>query len=209
MLDVVLDTKDLSVTALITKVRAICTQAGMKTDFAPMGPFFTALLGKLTLLEQEEANLRDAENAVKAQTVLRDERHEDVKEDLATLAHDLGEHASGENVILDIGARLKNKPSQRPAPGIPQNLQLSAGDEDGELTGHCDGQPGLIDLLEIEYTETDPNLPATTWTPAAPSLRTTFDIKNLPTGKKVWVRVRAGNTTGKSPWSDPACKRVP
>ena len=209
MLNVVLDTKDLSVTELIVKIRAICTQAASKTDFASMGPFFTALQGKLTLLEQEEANLRTAENAVGSQTVLRDARLEDVTEDLATLAHDLGENASGEDVILNIGARLKNKPAPRPAPGMPQNLQLSAGDEDGELTGQCDGQPGRIDLLEIEYTETDPNLAATTWTPTTPSLRTTFDIKNLPSGKKVWVRVRAGNTTGKFPWSDPACKRVP
>lgn len=44
-----------------------------------------------------------------------------------------------------------------------------------------------------------------------------LDLKNLlkpaltglPSGQKVWVRIRACNARGKSNWSDPACKRVP
>ena len=42
--------------------------------------------------------------------------------------------------------------------------------------------------------------------------RTYQEILNqqtLPSGQKVWVRLRAVNARGKSPWSDPACKRVP
>jgi hypothetical protein len=31
----------------------------------------------------------------------------------------------------------------------------------------------------------------------------------LPSGQKVWGRLRACNARGKSNWSDPACRRVP
>lgn len=209
MLDVVLDTKGLSVTDLIVKIRGICDAAGDKTDFASMIPFLTTLKGDLDLLEAEESNLRDAENAVKAQSVVRDAKLKIVKDALATLAHDLGEHASGEEAILDIGARLKDKPAPRPAPATPTGLELTMGDEDGELTGHCNGQPGMVDYYEIQYTTGDPLQPGTTWQFADTSKRSAFDLKGLPSGQKVWVRLRAVNATGKSNFCDPACKRVP
>lgn len=34
-----------------------------------------------------------------------------------------------------------------------------------------------------------------------------FELTGLPSGQKVWVRIRAVNARGKSNWSDPACKR--
>lgn len=209
MLDVVLDTKDLSVPELITKIRAISVAARGKTDFATMVTWLTALEGKLDLLAAEEQNLRNAENAVKAQTVIRDAQLAAVKGDLSTLASDLGKHATGEEVILDIGARLKDKPAPRPAPDTPTGLELTMGDEDGELTGQCNGQPGMVDYYEIQYTTADPLQPGTTWQFADTSKRSTFEIKGLPSGQKVWIRLRAINTAGKSNWCDPACKRVP
>ena len=209
MLDVVLDARNLSVPELITRIRAISVAARGKTDFASMVAWLTALEAKLDLLAAEEGNLRDAENAVKAQTIVRDERLAAVQEDLPTLAHDLGKHATGEEVILDIGARVKSHGSPRPLPATPTGLELSMGDEDGELTGQCNGQPGMVDYYEIQYTTADPLQPGTTWQFADTSKRSTFEIKGLPSGQKVWIRLRAINTAGKSNWCDPACKRVP
>ena len=57
--------------------------------------------------------------------------------------------------------------------------------------------------------QTDPNVPNTVWQHAAVSQRSYFELKNLPSGQKVWVRLRASNTSGTSTWSDPASKRVP
>ena len=209
MLDVVLDTKNVPVPDLITKIGALCAAAKSKTDFASMVTFLTALEGKLALLEAEQANLRSAENTVKALTVVRDQKLADVTDDLATLAADLGKNASSEAAILEIGARLKDKPSPRPVPGVPQNFFLTEGDEEGELTGHCDSQGRLVDFYEVRYTTTDPNADATVWIKLDPVKRSTFDLQDLPSGQKVWVQIRAVNTTGKSPWCDPACKRVP
>jgi hypothetical protein len=47
------------------------------------------------------------------------------------------------------------------------------------------------------------------WQFANTSKKSRFDLSSLPTGQKVWVQLRACNARGKSPWSDPACKRVP
>ena len=74
--------------------------------------------------------------------------------------------------------------SPRPVPSQPTGLELTMGDEDGELTGQCEGQPRLVDYYEIEFTLTDPNLPTTTWQHAAVSQKSYFEIKNLPTGQK-------------------------
>jgi hypothetical protein len=61
----------------------------------------------------------------------------------------------------------------------------------------------------MRYTTTDPNAPGVVWQFAGTSKKSHFDLEDLPTGQKVWVQVRACNARGKSPWSDPACKRVP
>lgn len=44
-----------------------------------------------------------------------------------------------------------------------------------------------------------------TWTQAGMCLRQTFDVKNLPSGKRIWFRVGATNAHGPGPWSNPIC----
>jgi hypothetical protein len=44
---------------------------------------------------------------------------------------------------------VKSQGGPRPAPGPPTGLELTMGDEDGELTGQCNGQPGMVDYYEI------------------------------------------------------------
>ena len=88
-------------------------------------------------------------------------------------------------------------------------LELTMGDDDGEISGQCDGQPGIVDYYEIQYTTVDPNGPSPNWQHADTSKKSRFELTGLPSGQKVWVRLRAVNATGKSGWCDPACKRVP
>ena len=65
--------------------------------------------------------------------------------------------------IINANARIKSVAVPRPVPSQPTGLELTMGDEDGELTGQCEGQPRIVDYYEIQYTLTDPNLPNTTW----------------------------------------------
>ena len=99
--------------------------------------------------------------------------------------------------------------ANQPIPDPPTGLELSVGDDDGELSGQCNGQPGIVDDYEIRYTAGDPFLPATAWTFADTSKKSSFDLSGLPSGQKIWVQLRACNARGKSNWSDPVCKRVP
>jgi hypothetical protein len=94
-------------------------------------------------------------------------------------------------------------------PDAPTGLELTVGDAEGELSGQCDGQPGVVDYYEIRFTTGDPNAASPGWQFADTSRKSRFDLAGLPTGQKVWVQLRACNARGKSPWSDPASKRVP
>lgn len=209
MYNVILDTANLSVTDLIARLRAIIAGARGQAAYASLAPYLTALEAKVDALESGEGQLITAKSAVSAKTITRDTALDAVEDELPLLAKNLGEKATSEQDVVNADCRLKSAPRARPAPSQCTGLDLKVGDEDGELTGQCNGQPGIADLFEIEFTLTDPNLPTTVWQHAAVSQRSLFELKNLPTGQKVWVRIRASNTSGTSIWSDPACKRVP
>jgi hypothetical protein len=83
------------------------------------------------------------------------------------------------------------------------------GDDDGELSGQCDGQPGIVEYYDLQYTTADPLGSTPNWQFADTSKKSRFELTGLPSGQKVWGRLRACNARGKSNWSDPACKRVP
>lgn len=210
MYEVVLDaSSNLSVTDFIARIRAIIAGVRSRPGFASLEPLLLAIEAKVDNLETKEAALTLAKSALLSATSARDDSRDDVAGDLPQLASSLGETATSEAELLAATVRIKSAPTKRPAPAAPTALELTVGDEDGELTGHCDGQPGIVDFYEIQFTQTDPNLPTTVWQFADTSQRSSFELKNLPTGQKIWVRLRACNTTAKSPWSDPACKRVP
>ncbi|MCB1089587.1 MAG: fibronectin type III domain-containing protein, partial [Verrucomicrobiae bacterium] len=65
------------------------------------------------------------------------------------------------------------------------------------------------EYYEIRFTTGDPGAPGTAWTLHSTSKKSVFELDGLPSGQMVWVQVRAINARGRSPWSDPACKRVP
>lgn len=93
--------------------------------------------------------------------------------------------------------RVKGKPAPKPIPDKPTGLEVTGGDEEGEVSGQCNGQPGIVDYYEQR------------WTTGETSKKSSLELKPLPTGQKVWVQTRAMTARGKSAWSDPACTRVP
>lgn len=86
------------------------------------------------------------------------------------------------------------------------NFSVSEGDNPGDLDAHWDRKKGAKSYL-IEKT-TDPNNPAS-WTPCAPSTKSSTTVKNLTSGTKYWLRVAAFGAAGQGPWSDPATKIAP
>ena len=97
-----------------------------------------------------------------------------------------------------------------PGPSVdmtkPENYSLTAGDYEGQLQGHCDPvhmARGYHIQICYEMTAT----PA--WEDLEGSPNSQFTIKNLTSGRRAWVRIRAHGTKGPGPWSDPATKIIP
>ncbi|MFN0077673.1 MAG: fibronectin type III domain-containing protein [Prosthecobacter sp.] len=209
MFDVVLDLKNLSVPALIARIRAILTATSEQAVFASLAADLTALEAKVKTLSDRETDLRAAENAVTMATTERDKAEKGVTDGAIALASAVGTIATTEAQVESTLMRVKGPPAPKPIPDQPTGLELKMGDADGELSGQCNGQPGIVEYYEIQYTATDPLGAAPNWQHADTSKKSRFELTGLPSGQKVWVRLRACNARGKSTWSDPACKRVP
>jgi len=209
MFDVVLDLRNLSVPAFIARIRAILTATSQVSVFASLAAKITALNAKVDTLEGKESDLRAAENAVTMATSTRDDSQKEVLTGANELAAEIGKLATSEAEVESTLLRVKSQPAPKPVPDQPTGLELSMGDEEGELSGQCNGQPGVVEYFEIQYTTGDPLSATPNWQHASISKKSRFDLPGLPSGQKVWVRLRACNARGNSPWSDPACKRVP
>lgn len=209
LFDVVLDLKNLSVPALITRIRSILTATSGQAVFASLAADITALEAKVTTLSDRETELRQAENAVTTATIERDKAEKAVIDGAIALASAVGKTATTEAEVNATLMRVKSAPAPKPIPDQPTGLELKMGDDDGELSGQCDGQPGIVEYYEIQYTTSDPLGTTPNWLHADTSKKSRFELTGLPSGQKVWVRLRAVNARGKSNWSDPACKRVP
>lgn len=209
MFDVVLEISGLSTESLVARSRQI--KAGVASQAA-----FSSLAAKLTALDTATQALEDAELAiVAAQAVVaqrvqeRDDAKPAVTNGLIEIAGEVGKLAPDEATVNATTMRVKGKPAPKPTPDRPTGLEVTGGDEEGEVSGQCNGQPGIVDYYEHRWTTGDPNSPATTWNTGDTSKKSSFELKPLPTGQKIWVQSRAVNARGKSAWSDPACTRVP
>ena len=209
MFEVVLDIKGLSVPDLISRIESIVAATTGKPAFATLAAQLTSLTGKVDTLRSRQNVLRDAENAVTLATDARDAAKKAATDELMELATEIGKLAPTEADVESTLLRVKDKPVPKEAPSTPTGLELKMGDNDGELSGQCEGQPGIADYYEIQFTTSDPLSAAPTWHFADTSKKSRFELTGLPSGQKIWVRLRACNARGKSNWSDPACKRVP
>ena len=209
MFEVVLDLSNLSIPDLITRANNIKSGTAGQAVFASLAPQLTALEGKIDNLQQKQTAMATAKAAFGAATDARDTAEAELIAALNGLGSDIGELATTVAEVELANLRVKDSPQPKPVPAQPQGLALTAGDEDGELSGQCHGQPGIVEYYEIQYTTGDPNAPGTSWQFADTSKKSRFDLTGLPSGQKIWVRLRACNARGKSSWSDPASKRVP
>lgn len=209
MFDVVLDIRDLPIPDLIQRLRAIRAGVAAQPVFSGLAAQLTALDGLIDTLEAKQTSLETKQAAIAPAVEERDDAKEAAIAAVNEIAIDVGKTATTEGEVTATTLRVKSAPGPKPVPSRPLGLELTAGDEEGELSGQCEGQPGVVEFYEIFYTTIDPNSANPDWKFAATSKKSRFDLENLPSGQKVWVRLRARNARGESPWSDPACKRVP
>ena len=209
MFDVVLDLTNLSIPELLVRATNIQDGIAGQAVFSSLAPKLTALGTKIATLDTTQGDVATAKATLGTTTDAQDAAESDVVAALNELGSDVGKLATTVAEVESAQLRVKSAPTARPIPNKPTGLELAVGDEEGELSGQCGGQPGIVDYYEIRFATTDPNAPGTVWQFAATSKKSRFDLSGLPTGVKVWVELRACNARGKSAWSDPATKRVP
>jgi hypothetical protein len=87
-----------------------------------------------------------------------------------------------------------------------QNLSATAGDNPGELDYQWDPLAGRR-TFQVE-TSPDPMTP-TSFTRQKSVTKSKTTVPGLPTGTRVWGRVRGVNPAGEGAWSNPVAKIVP
>ena len=209
MFDVVLDLTNLTIPELLVRATNIQDGIAGQAVFASLAPKLTTLETKIGTLDSTQGDVATAKATLGTATDAQEAAESDVVATLNELGSDIGKLATTVAEVETAQLRVKSAPTARPIPNKPTGLELAAGDEEGELSGQCPGQPGIVDYYEIRFATTDPNAAGTVWQFADTSKKSRFDLSGLPTGVKVWVELRACNARGKSAWSDPATKRVP
>lgn len=109
--------------------------------------------------------------------------------------------------ILSAGFEVKGEGTPSGVPAQVGNLALTTGDSAGELGAQWDPIPGSKITYEIQ-TSPDPAT-AGSWINQPRSTKSKTILMGLPSGTRVWVRVRAVGPGGEGAWSSPVLKMVP
>lgn len=88
----------------------------------------------------------------------------------------------------------------------PQDFEVTAGDNEGEIDWQCTPVPGYKSMEP--RTTTDPNDP-TKWKYHTAVTRSNGTITGLGSGVRIYAEVRAIGPDGPGPWSDLAHRMVP
>ena len=212
MFNVAVGISTLTVPNLIDRAKAIRAGIAGQPVFASLAAKLTALDTLIASLVTKQTAIATTQAAATTAVSVRDAAKTNVADALNALGVDVGQLAvTAEDVnatTMHVAGAATPKPQA--AAAAPTNLQLTIGDHPGAISGHCNGQPGVtVDYYEIRITTGDPNAPATTWPFTETSTKSSFDMEGLPSGQMIWAEMRACNSHGKSPWSDPATIRVP
>ncbi len=193
-------------------------------------PAFAALKEWLTATSKHCAAVRAMEKDLFHLRLRRDTAEDAMLTSLDAVADVLEKGTEG-----DLGRILATgfEPTEGAEPrAIPMtqviNFSISAGDFDGELDTHWDAVRGAMfydqqictgdPAHEKEWKDFNLTKPIrsidSAYDPSeefnrAGIRRTKATLTGLPSGKRVWVRVRAANPDGTGPWSEPRSKRVP
>jgi hypothetical protein len=211
MFKVAVDISNITPLKLIDRATAISAGTAGRAVFASLEPKLAALNTLIGTFAPKQAAIATTAAIAKTAVTQRDAVVTAIIAAVNEIGIEVGKLATSEEDVTATTMHVvgSKPPAPKVAPDKPDGLAITVGDHPGAISGHCHGQPGIVDYWEIRLTTTDPTAPTTTWPFNETSPKSSFEMDGLPSGQIVWGEMRACNNHGKSPWSDPASVRVP
>ena len=203
-----LDLQGKNVPDKIQFLRDVVTQMTGNANYPTPDPALTVITAKANALESALGAQAIAQQAAKTATTNLETAEKLADAAISSLSNHVWEKSGGDEAKIQ-GAGMTLRAPKTPTTSLPapQGLTATAGDEEGELDLVWEPVPKSKGY-EVQ-TSPDP-VTSTSWEYAETSTASKTSLTGLPSGSKIWVRVRAlGPKKIKSPWSDPAVKRVP
>ncbi len=119
------------------------------------------------------------------------------------IAPETGKLATSESEVESTLLRVKSQPAPKPVPEQPTGLELSMGDEEGELSGQCNGQPGVVEYFEIQFTTGDPLSDTPKWQFADTSKKAVLISPACPPVKKSGSAYAPATSVATAPGATP------
>ncbi len=197
----------------VPDVQVLQTCTDLKTaltgnaNFTTPTPTLTVFGAKITSAQTKLTAADNAQAAAKLATADKDAELDGLRALAMQLVGYIDLTANGDEAkILSAGLSVRASKTPQTVPAQVTNLSLSAGDNEGSLDAHWDPLPNAKSY-EVQ-SSADPFTP-TSFTTRDTVTKSSATLTGLTSGTRVWVRVRAINSAGKGPWSDPAVKTVP
>jgi len=171
--------------------------AAIKTDLQPLYDALETAMNQVKALEEQLDTAREA----------RDVAADALMDGVDAAAKDCASGSKGDPVKLTaltfaiVGAHEAVGPMPQPT-----SFELTTSENEGCLDGDCDAVDGAK-YFEIQ-TATNPNEPAT-FRPLVTVPSSKFSLTGLPSGTRIWGRIRAVGAAGPGPWSDWSGTMVP
>ena len=171
--------------------------AAIKTDLQPLYDALETAMNQVKTLEEQLDTARQA----------RDVAEDALLAGMELAAKDAASGSKGDPVKLTALTFAIQGVHEAVGPmPQPTSFLLTTSDNEGCLDGDFDAIPGAK-YFEVQ-TATDANVPAT-FRSLVTVPNSKFTLENLPSGTRIWGRVRAVGASGSGPWSDWSSKIVP
>lgn len=202
-----LELREKDVAQKIAFGKAVTTAMLAAPEFSGITAAINTAKDIVSALDTSKTQKDLAEEAAQAATANQDHKTNAFDIAFTELGNLVDNIAKGDKEIIDKAAMGHYYPGKSgPVGNMPQvkNLNLSAGDMEGELDAHWDSIKGAKSY-NLQWSSDTPD----NWKPYSTVTKSNASLSGFGSGIKIWVRVAAIGAAGQGPWSDPAFRFTP
>ena len=205
MFELNLNLKNINASKLIERLRATVLALTGNAAFPTPDPALAEVSSHAAALEAKITARDAAKAAAKTLTQEVDDLLAEAKDLYKQLGCYVAKTATTEAQVQSAMMAVKPKPVAKPVPDRVEGLDLTPTDNEGELDAQWDPDEDAAGY-DLETNDTPDN--AATWKHQCSCTDSRQRLSGLPSGARVWVRVKGRNAAGAGPWSDVAVRRT-